>query len=65
MVATRQMKQQISEIIMNDTSIMKAIAQAVSLLIVKKLASHEEAIQLVNYNFHFVIRTQKNNYNFP
>ena len=49
MAATRQMKQQIWEIIMND-SILKAIAQAVSSLIVEKLASNEETIQLVSNN---------------
>ena len=50
MAATRQMKQQISDIIMNDASILKAIAQAVSSLIVEKLASHEETIKLVANN---------------
>ena len=35
---------------MNDISILKAIAQAVSSLIVEKLASNEETIQLVSNN---------------
>ena len=50
MAATREIKQPISEIILDDISILKAIAQAVSSLIVEKLASNEETIQLVSNN---------------
>ena len=49
MAATRQLKQQVTELIMNDDSILKVIAEAVSTLIVEKL-SNEDTIEKVASN---------------
>lgn len=47
MAATRQLTQQVSDIIMNDPSIMKSIVSAVSQLIVEKIVESDEVVEKI------------------
>ena len=42
MTATRQLKQQVTELLMNDKSIIESMAEVVSSLIIEKLSNSEE-----------------------
>ena len=55
MTATRQLKQQVTELLMNDKSIIESMAEVVSSLIIEKLSNSEEifATKIMN-NSEFV-----------
>ena len=47
MAATRQLKQQVTDLILGDGDIVKLIAEAVSSLIVEKISSNEETLDKI------------------